>query len=58
MNIDLYKNLYKDGVLYRGEKYKVLETNSSVINGQNVLMLRLKHKKYNLWVNANYVVRC
>ena len=58
MNVDLYKKYYKDGVLYRGEKYKVLETNNLEVNGQNVLMLKLKHKKYNLWVNSNYVVKC
>lgn len=58
MNIDLYKDFYKNGVLYRGEKYKVLETNMSTINGQNIIMLKLKHKKYDLWVNSKYVIKC
>lgn len=49
------KNSY---VLYRGEKYKVIDTNTLTINGQGVLILKLNHKKYDLWVNSNYVIEC
>lgn len=45
-------------VLYRGEKYKVLNTKTLTIDGQGVLMLKLKHKKYDLWVNACYTIEC
>lgn len=45
-------------VLYRGEKYKVLATKTLTIDGKEVKMLKLKHKKYDLWINADYVIEC
>lgn len=48
----------KKEVLYRGEKYKVINTKTLIIDGESVLMLKLKHKKYDLWVNSNYVIEC
>ena len=45
-------------VLYRGERHKVLDVQLVFIDDKAVTLLRLKHKKYQLWVNLDYVIPC
>ena len=45
-------------VFYRGAKYKVKGIKNMYINNKQVIMLNLAHKKYNLWVNVGYVIKC
>ncbi len=48
----------KTMILYRGEKYKVKDVKSEVINGKTVVYLQIPHSKYSIWINANYTLKC
>lgn len=48
----------KTQILYRGQQYKIQEKKKEKINGETIIMLKIPHKKYDMWVNANYVILC
>jgi hypothetical protein len=48
----------KTKILYRGQEYTIKGVKKMNINGVEVTLLRLPHKKYNILVNADNVVKC
>lgn len=55
-NREFIKN--KTKVLYRGQEYMIKGIKKMTINGVEVILLKIPHKKYNILVNAEYVVKC
>lgn len=48
----------KKTVLYRGQKYKILAIEKIKYGVNEVTMLTLNNKKYNMKVNEQYVIYC
>lgn len=48
----------KTKIMYRGEKHTVRGIKTLTINGVSVIMLKIDHKRYDMWVNAEYSIKC
>ena len=56
MDIKSILKKYKNKIIiYRGNEYKVKDVRIDLYGQQEVIMLQLLHKQYNMWVNEKYI---